>query len=471
MTEVYKKPENPLKQKFEALATKSDFNPAEKRHYDELVIEYIAILDNRTAEQMSKAGKVNELEAATAKLKKITDLVKKTHNLEIDLSEYSSGFLPEHVGQNVFFKINANGKRRLIDQDKKQIGGDYTDISEVADISGKIFFHAQVGAFTFAVINQAGKMLGGEFTYIGPLVDIDGKLYFKAQKPSNGKMVIIDEDGKEVCREYSIIQNLKKIGNDIVFRAKTEFNTVLVTLGGAEIAGSFTSHSDPDEVGGKAFMRIKNDSGKYVIVDLKGTEVSDEYHFIKDIIDVDGKMYLSVAEKKTNPDGTEGPEIMYIVNDKGEKVTNEYRRIIIGLRDVDGKYFFKAKKIDGGEWAVISIENGEEAEGFGWIGSVVNLDGDLIVGETDGSISWNFHDIARNRNLGTPDSIVKRGIVVAGMLMLVAEKTSGGMFVQNRDGDYISEQFKTIYDVYEVDGKVYVLGYRDDKYIKEQIYI
>jgi len=477
MKEVYKQPESPLKQKFEALATKSDFNPREKRHYDRMVSEYLDILDNRTAEQMNQDGKVKELEAASAKIKEITDLVKNTPEIEFDLGKYGGDSFGAHDFQQIegelFFVGTIDRKKVLVNQDEKIVYSGFVHVEDLQkDDEGKLFFSMKDENDVTSIVDETGKKIGTDNDFSYNLCRIGGKIFFI--KAGEGSIsVVVNEAGDEISNKYSNVRYLSGIGGKMVFLAK-DGDEELVVVNGRELRGDYINATEPQEVAGEMFCSVQKKNKKWIIINEEGEEVSSEFDFIYLVADIGGEMhYIAVTEVPDDPE----KNTSIVLNESGEEVSERYKAIR-KLVEIRGKMHYVAKK-DNGMDVVMNHLGEEVSDEYACIVDIKSIGDEFelrVHGTQEESNRANrtvLKTVNENREiLNVGDIFIESPqYFVAGQFVLKGSSNDFNAVVVNRAGEELSKEFEQIIDIYEHDGKAYVLARNDGKLIKQRIYV
>jgi len=487
MPEILKQPENPLKQKFEALAEKSDFSPAEKRHYDELVREYLAMTKELTEKQMSEAGKPRELEVATAKLKEITNLVKRNPEVEIDISEFN---LVNHLVDNngrMFFLADEGSCSFLLDQDKNVITDKISGIKNIEEsTAGKRFFEVIKFDGTMKVVDERGLQAGlkvvhnslDEIESSRGLTLLNGEAVFITSRKSN-RCVVTNEKGWKISDEYDHIRSIVEVGGKLVMIV-TDGSEIIIVVDGEEVFKSKVGIGSSYKMGDKIFYTVQAEPGEWVVINQKGEEVSARYKSIENLTEINGKLVF-VADVhvvvSTDDDIVMTRARKVVINESGEKMSEGFKTIS-DVTEVRGKFFYSVQK-DNGKYVVLDEDGAEASDEYPYIENIRSV-GD--------EFELRIHDVRKEANIVTGSryqiirengEVLKESVLfhkspqyfVNEQFLLIKIKENGNVSVVNRDGEELSDEFYLINDIYEEDGKVYVLGRKDKTIVKQQIYI
>ena len=282
------------------------------------------------------------------------------------------------VGSSVAFKVSKKKESgfSIVNGKTNKRSKEYSLISDIVNIGGKIFFIATMANGNVAVIDEKGKKVGGEFSLVSRFEEIGGKLVFRVSN-SKGEISIIDHQGKPVGGKYKAIYDLVDIAGKITFSAlTTDEKKVIIHEDHKEpIGGEFKSVGEPQMVGGEMYFKAHDIAGEWFLINGSGEKIGDGYSFIWEVYSLDNKVFASVVKE----DGS-----YVIIDEKGEEICQDYKFIVEPVATGGGFAF--CGKTNETSYEMLN-ESGELIGEYDAVHDYMYHDGKLtVVAERDGKL-------------------------------------------------------------------------------------
>jgi len=457
-------------------------NPKEAEYYLGLVRDLLNFVGEKTKEELIHPDNVKSY---TKFLEKTKELLRFVNEKKITLIEVEA---PARPGYN----RNAESGEHL-------------------------YFYKKNGE-EYNIVNEEGEPPRGEYSKISLPINVGGKPFFRVEN-MNGKVCMIDEAGESIGEEYEAVEYIQNIGEKLFFSVKNEnSDCVVIDQTGKPIESEeYVKITHPYDLGGKPFFKAQNKSGKWTILDETLKAVVGEYNFVKNLKDSDGKLLFDAE----NEDGRwctfdETGRALYtqnidetwrLIDDEGEPFGIEYPRISNPIEFEEKRYFTVG---DADDFQQVVDEAGETV-GFGYnrVGDVVKLDDKICFSVRETSSKWGVLTIGPSIIRLPEYEFIKKLLNIGGKLFLVVtnefkeesllnekgeaiggkyEKISGiieiggkPFFIAKKNvfasviindlGEEITEEFFSIDSFKHENGKTTVLGKKDGKLVKQQIFI
>ena len=250
-------------------------------------------------------------------------------NLNIDILSFNK--LINLGGKVAFWFIDKEKGVGRIFYDGKEIGKEYSQVGEPADINGKIAFTATKNKKL--VIVYDGKEYGEEYDTARSPANIGGKLTYLAAK---NNVFFIVSDGKKVASDA--YYGFNEIDGNLAYDVVNE-NSIFIMYDGKEIGKQYDGAANPISINGKLAYRAIERKGKKTFIVYDGKEYGKDYGFAVNPFWLNGKLgYIASTQEKG----------YFIVYD-GKEITGDYSLSSEKMvRIVNGKIAYLAnRKING----------------------------------------------------------------------------------------------------------------------------
>lgn len=322
------------------------------------------------------------------------------------------------------------------------------------------------------LMTEGGQVCDEEFDRIGDPIEIGGRIYFRARiekeliKSDKGfnyhPWIIANNDGFK-SDEFGSVYYLKNINNRAVYRAEKKDGKSVIMVENIPLNGCEYGVGEPVDIDGKIVFATYEE-GKNAIMTEDGLFVCDNgdsnFFSVDTPFDYNGEIAFPACKEKDK----------WTIMTKNGPISNEFYESIEYSSFVEGKIVFWGKKND--KWLLVVDGSPIKSKKNG---NIIEFDQSYQRYLKGGKIFFEKYGIGvitENGILGEEHGDDFKPTyeqrVVNNQVVCEAKNKNGKYNILTEKG-VIGEEYDTIFEIFEKNGQVYVLGKMGNKIVRRHI--